>query len=264
MSGFFSRLQRANRFYDTSAPAYLRTHPLTSDRISDMESRSQATPYHQVADSLDFQLVRARLRSRAGSPDEAVNAARSLLQEKRYSNQLAARYGLASALVRARKFKEAENEVQAMLSSSTPHPMIQLLAAHTAQAAGQIASALRRYEDAAAAFPGYRPLQYGYISALLAANRSADALAQAERQLGLYPLDHRLWRLAAETHARLGHRLQSHHAQAESTALTGNLVAAIEQISLGIKANDGSFHELSAAEARRREWQELEKSQRKE
>jgi len=63
MSGFFNRLQRANRFYDTSAPAYLRTHPLTTDRIADMEARSQAAPYQQMEDSLDFQLVRARLRA---------------------------------------------------------------------------------------------------------------------------------------------------------------------------------------------------------
>jgi len=45
--------------------------------------------------------------------------------------------------------------------------------------------------------------------------------------------------------------------------LSGNLVAAIEQIALGLKAGDGSCHEMSAAEARRREWQEIEKSQRK-
>jgi beta-barrel assembly-enhancing protease len=106
-------------------------------------------------------------------------------------------------------------------------------------------------------------LQYGYISALLSASRSKDALALVDKQLALYPLDRRLWRLAAETHARLGHRLLSHRAQAEAAALSGNLVAAIEQVTLGIKAGDGSFHELSAAEARRREWQEIEKAQRK-
>jgi predicted Zn-dependent protease len=72
MSGFFNRLQRANRFYDTSAPVYLRTHPLTTDRIADMEARSESAPYHQVQDSLDFQLVRARLRAQEGTPQDAV------------------------------------------------------------------------------------------------------------------------------------------------------------------------------------------------
>jgi predicted Zn-dependent protease len=84
------------------------------------------------------------------------------------------------------------------------------------------------------------------------------------KQLDLYPLDRRLWRLAAQTHAQLGQHLLSHSAQAEAAALSGDLVAAIEQVTLGIKAGDGSFYEMSAAEARRREWQAIEKAQRKE
>lgn len=263
MSGFFNRLQRANRFYDTSAPAYLRTHPLTTDRIADMEARSESAPYQQVADSLDFQLVRARLRAQEGSPQDAVRAARNVLSEKRYSSETAARYALVTALIRARQFKEAEAEVQKLVSGKPAHPMIQQLAAHSALAAGQHALALQRYQTGSETYPGYRPLQYGHIGALLSAGRSKDALTRVDRQLALYPLDRRLWQLAAQTHAQLGHRLLSHRAQAEAAALSGNLVAAIEQISLGIKAGDGSFHELSAAEARRRAWQELEKSQRK-
>jgi predicted Zn-dependent protease len=263
MSSFFNRLQRASRFYDSNAPAYLRTHPLTSDRIADMESRSESAPYRQVQDSLDFQLVRARLRARENTPDDAVLAARSTLKDKRYSNETAARYGLVSALLRARQFKEAEAELQNLPSGKNTDPMILQLAAYTALAAGNQALALQRYQTASEAYPGYRPLQYGYINALLAAGRNNDALARVDTQLALYPLDRRLWRLAAQTHAQLGHRLLSHSAQAEADALSGNLVAAIEQINLGLKAGDGSFQEMSAAEARRREWQEAEKSQHK-
>lgn len=263
MSGFFNRLQRASRLYDSNAPAYLRTHPLTSDRISDMEARSEVEPYRQVEDSLDFQLVRARLRAREGSPADAALAARNTLKEKRYSSEIAARYGLVVALLRARQFKEAEAEVQKLPSGKTASPMILQLAAQTALAAGNPAQALRRYQAGSDAHPGYRPLQYGYIGALLSAGRDSDALERVDKQLALYPEDRRLWRLASRVHARLGHRLLSHRAQAESTALSGNLIAAIEQITLGIKAGDGSFYELSAAEARRREWQAIEKTQRK-
>jgi len=263
MSGFFNRLQRASRFYDSSAPAYLRTHPLTSERIADMESRSESEPYLQIQDSLDFQLVRARLRAQENSPGDAVLAIRNTLKEKRYSNETAERYGLIIALLRARQFKEAESEVQKLPAEKNSSPMIQQLAAHTAFTAGNSTLALQRYQAGSETYPGYRPLQYGYISALLASSRSGDALKRVEKQLALYPLDRRLWRLAAQTHAQLGHRLLGHRAQAEAAALSGNLVAAIEYITLGIKAADGSFYDLSAAEARRREWQETEKSQRK-
>jgi predicted Zn-dependent protease len=263
MSGFFNRLQRASRFYDSSAPAYLRTHPLTSERIADMESRSESEPYQQIQDSLDFQLVRARLRAQENSPADAVLAIRNTLKEKRFSNETAERYGLIVALLRARQFKEAEIEVQKLPSGKNSSPMIQQLAAHTALTAGNPTLALQRYQSGSEVYPGYRPLQYGYISALLTSDRSGDALKRVDKQLALYPLDRRLWRLAAQSHAQLGHRLLGHRAQAEAAALSGNLVAAIEQITLGIKAADGSFFDLSAAEARRREWQEIEKSQRK-
>ncbi|WP_324780411.1 beta-barrel assembly-enhancing protease [Thiobacillus sedimenti] len=263
MSTFFERLQRANRFYDTSAPAYLRTHPLTSERIADMEARSDSAPYRQVQGSLEFQLVRARLRARENTPDDAVIAARGMLKDKRYSSEVAARYGLVSALLRARRFKEAEAELQKLPSGKNADPMILQLGAYAASAAGNLPLALQRYQQATTAYPGYRPLQYGYLEALLSAQRSQDALAVANGQLALYPQDRRLWRLAAQTHAQLGHRLQSHRAQAEADALSGDLVAAIEQINLGIKAGDGDFHEMSAAEAQRREWVEMEKEQRK-
>jgi predicted Zn-dependent protease len=141
--------------------------------------------------------------------------------------------------------------------------MIQQLAANTALAAGDQTLALQRFQAGSSAYPGYRPLQYGYINALLAAGRSSEALKVVDKQLDLYPLDRRLWRLAAETHGQLGQHLLSHSAQAEADALSGNLLAAIEQITLGIKAGDGSFFEMSAAEARRREWQAIEKAQRK-
>lgn len=263
MSGFFNRLQRASRFYDSSAPAYLRTHPLTSDRIADMEARSETAPYLQVQDSLDFQLVRARLRAQDGTPQDAVAAARAALKERRFSSATAARYTLVSALVRARAFSEAEAELKPLLAGAPVHPMIQQLAAQAALSPGKTALALDRYAAGVATHPGYRPLQYGHAAALIASGRHAEALDRLERQLTLYPLDRRLWRLAAQAHAQLGHRLPSHRAHAEALALAGNLVAAIEQLNLGIRAGDGSFHELSAAEARRREWEAAEKLQRK-
>jgi len=262
MSGFFNRLERANRFYDNSAPAYLRTHPLTTERMADMQARSEGESYQQVADSLGFQLVRARLRAQEGSPQDAVLIARNALKDKRYSSETAARYALAAALLRARQFTEAEIEVQKLLANKPVDPMIQQLAARAALGAGKAKIALQRYQAGTADHPGYLPLQYGHAEALLSEGRGGETLAQVDHLLTLHPSDRRLWQLAAQAHAQQGHRLLSHRAQAEAAALSGNLIAAIEHLDLGIKAGDGSFHEMSAAEARRREWQALEKSQR--
>ncbi|MCA1925038.1 MAG: M48 family metalloprotease [Thiobacillus sp.] len=263
MSSFFNRLQRASRFYDSSAPAYLRTHPLTTERISDMEARSESTPYHQVPDSLDFQLVRARLRSREGNATDALISARAALKEGRYSSEIAARYGLVLALLRARQFDEAESVAQKLAAAGKGNALLASLPGQVALAAGKAGLAIQRYQSAVQTHAGYWPLQYGLIAAQIAASQAADSLVQINKALDLYPGDRRLWRLAAQAHAQLGHKLLSHRAQAEAAALAGNLSAAIQQIELGIRAADGSFYDLSSAEARRREWQALEKSQRK-
>ena len=56
MAAFFGRLQRAGRFQGNGAPSYLRTHPLTYERIADIENRTQGLPYKQVPDSIDLSI----------------------------------------------------------------------------------------------------------------------------------------------------------------------------------------------------------------
>src|SRR5947209_11065319 len=48
------RLQKSTRFADSTAPNYLRDHPVTYERIAEAQARAQGKPYRQVTDSLDF------------------------------------------------------------------------------------------------------------------------------------------------------------------------------------------------------------------
>ena len=70
MSSFFERLQRGSRLYENHAPVYMRTHPLTTERIADIENRVQSIAYRQVPDSVSFRLVRAKLIAEGGDAHE--------------------------------------------------------------------------------------------------------------------------------------------------------------------------------------------------
>lgn len=83
MSTFFERLQRAGRFHENGTPSYLRTHPITYERIADIQNRIREMPYRQVPDSIDFLLVRAKLRAMQGKPHDSVVQFKSRLDEKR-------------------------------------------------------------------------------------------------------------------------------------------------------------------------------------
>ncbi len=255
MSGFFGRLQRANRLYDNNAPEYLRTHPLNSQRIADIDGRLERMSYKQVRDSREFHFVRARLVALDGSADEAVARLRDQVQNRKTPLEAASRYGLALALMRQNKFAEAEKEL-ALAAKAGESAMLLNLRAELKARAGDSRQALSLYQSALSRHPQHLPLVYGYGDALIRAGQAQKAADFISRQSRQRPDDARLWRLLGRAHAALGHRLASHRAEAEAFAAQGNLTAAVEQVSLGLKAGDGDFYELSAAEARRREWQE--------
>ena len=108
MPVFFERLQKATRVYETGAPSYLRTHPLTFERIADVQSRIEGVPFRQVPDSLEFHLVRARLAALEGNPRVAVTTFDDMLYGRKFTNEAAARYGLVVALLRAGDFARAQ------------------------------------------------------------------------------------------------------------------------------------------------------------
>lgn len=47
---------------DSGVPAYVRTHPLTIDRIADMQDRARTVQQNRVPSSLEFYLIKARAR----------------------------------------------------------------------------------------------------------------------------------------------------------------------------------------------------------
>ena len=253
MGTFFERLQKFGRLYENNAPGYLRTHPLTTERIADMENRIRQAHYRQVPDSAEFLLVRAKLRATQGAPREAVAEFETQLRERKYLSAAAARYGLAVAQLRNKNSGAAEREIAELRRLKLASPMLESLAAEAKVAQGDLTAAQRLYHEARVRFPQDRALLHGLIETLLAQGRAQDALELAGRESQLYPSDAALHGFLARSYATLGKRLQQHRAQAELYVLRGQLVAAIQQLDLAQKAGDGDFFEHSQVDARLRE-----------
>jgi predicted Zn-dependent protease len=81
---------------------------VTTERIADAQNRTAALPYKQHPDSAEFHLIRAKLRSEGGDAQDTVTLFERAVSEKRYANEAAARYGLVSALLRARRAQAAD------------------------------------------------------------------------------------------------------------------------------------------------------------
>jgi predicted Zn-dependent protease len=294
MPTFFERLQKATRIIDTgAAPAYLRTHPMTFDRMADMQGRAEQMKYRQVPDTLEFQLVRAKLRVLTESPRDSVQFFEESLKERKFLNEISARYGLTSALLAGKQVTRATTELGQLLRISPPHPMIANLAARIALASGNGAvafamyrdawsrfpasgpqtseftmvpgngaGALAIYRDALARFPTSRPLTYAYLDALLQLGNGAEALQVADARLRGGD-DARLYLAKSKAYALLNRRALSHQALAESYFRQGNTRGAVEQMMIAQKSGDASFQEMSIIEARLREMRRVDEEAKK-
>ena len=253
MPVFMERLQRATRIYDTNAPAYLQTHPINTERIADLQNRTETIAYKQVSDNVEFQFMRARLRAHADDPRQAIIFFEQGLKERRYINEAATRYGLVLALIRTKDYGRARRELVLLDPLAPRDAAVSVAKGQLLMGAGDAPGALRHYAAAVAAHPGYRALVYDYADALIA-NRQADAaLRLLDQQLAQTPQDVRVYALQSKSYASLGKRLLHHRAQAEVYLRRGYLGAAIEQLQLALRAGDGDFYQLSATEARLRE-----------
>lgn len=253
MGAFFERLQKFGRLYENNAPGYLRTHPLTTERISDMDNRIQSRPYRQVPDSPDFLMVRAKLRAQDGTPEDAVIYFDHMLRERKFASEAAVRYGLAQARLRTGDYSAAEAQVAELRRLKVASPMVETLAADLRTRQGDTGGAVKMLRAAQAKYPQDRAVAHASVEALLADRRIPEALKVATDDLQAYSTDARMYGLQAKAYALLGRKLQQHRAQAEVYALRGQLLAAIEQLQLAQKAPDGDFYEYSQVDARLRE-----------
>lgn len=253
MASFFVRLQKNSRLYDNNAPSYLLTHPLTTERIADIENRIQDMRYKQVPDTLEFLMARAKIQASEGTAADAVAEFSAQVKQHKFINETAARYGLAYAQWRAKNFSGAEQELDYLRGQRATSAMLDGLAAELCMSRNDAAGALKILRPAIARYPQERSLVYAQVEALLVAGQPQDALRVTVDDLQIYPSDLRMHGLQAKTYAALGKRLLQHRALAEVYVLQGQLLAAIEQLQLAQKAGDGDFYENSTVDSRLRE-----------
>ncbi|HWQ40007.1 MAG TPA: M48 family metalloprotease [Burkholderiales bacterium] len=263
MPRFLERLQRSSRLYEGGAPSYLRTHPLTFERIADVQNRTQAIPFRQVPDGLEFHLIRARLTVLQSNPREAAESFRAQLRERKFANEAAARYGLVFALLQAGNGATATAELQRLEALAGTDALIMGLIAQAHIKRGAADQGLETYRRALVAGPARRALAYGYGAALIELGRAQQAVDFLARQVEKNPADPQLYELQARAYAQLGKKLLRHRAQAEAYALRGNLAAAIEQLHIARSAGDGDFYQQSSVEARLKELKELDAEARR-
>ena len=261
MPDFFRRLQRVTGISDASVPAYVRTHPLTSERIADMQDRVRHVAPRKVSNTPDYEFARVRARVlQEPTPNDLRNTLSSFQSQTADASPVrlpAIYYGMAFVNQRLGRFPDAEKALAEarrlygnIPGATSGTPMLDVMAIELARGEGRMQDAMTQAVATLKAFPLSHAAALAYADTLVAANRLGDAVAFLRARTREESGRSEWWELLARAYAAQGKRLQQHQAMAEKYAMDGSYQAAIEQLQIARKAGDGDFYTLSEVDAR--------------
>ena len=259
----FDKLQQSNRLNDSGAFPYLRSHPLTTERIADMQSRIPQSGAAPAANSAAGRMAQGMLTARAqvlsNSGVDALRAWAALaasiplqpdanLPAEVRSRQAATLYGAALAASRLRDFTGAAAQLAKLAALTQNDPaagrQYRLLAAELALAADDVPQAVTHLsvnetmlkalaalpadKSSPAVKPGRPEVILGATTAIRA-GKADEASEQLQAWVASHPRDAQAWQLLSSAHAALGRNLRAIRADAESQVARLDYAAAADR-----------------------------------
>lgn len=239
----FEKLQQANRLNDNGSWPYLRSHPLTTERMADMQSRippvAASAPGAPTRTSSEHAMVAARARVLS---NPGVDTLRQWIAEHKGSGfqsqplprRAAALYAAALASSQLRDAANARLVARQLddLVRQDPaaHRLSRLLTAEIELAADDASAALASMPEGNNA---RRPELVLRTQALLRANRAADATQALQTWVATHSKDATVWQLLASSWQAQGQALRAIRAEAEAQAARYDYAAAVDRFKAG-------------------------------
>jgi predicted Zn-dependent protease len=274
VAAMFERLESANRLNDNGAFPYLRTHPLTVERIGDARARIEAAGGSKPsATSVEHDMMRARARVLMDPGVASLRAQQAAASTGAGAvERVPLLYASALASLQLREPARALEAVQAAESLLRAAPSardaragLALRIAH-AQALAMSGQGARALTALDAQDDGSRPTMLARAALAVDAARGTadpDALLRSSLEaLQTWVTEHRhdalAWSQLARVSESMGLRLRAMRADAEARAALGDLTGAIDRLRAGQRlaregGGGGDAIEASVIDARARE-----------
>lgn len=254
MVQMFNQLSNASRLNEgRGGNAYTSTHPLSIQRMSDIQNRVREMSPMARTDSDTFWYVRAKMRVLQARGGQAQRSAREALERSAHSAQgverSAAWYGLAFEAWQKKDAAQAGQLLQKAREGGHDGPEMASLAVALALNAGDTATALQQADAAWRKWPASQGLALARVEAMQKAGRDRDAVAfllALEKKWPDMPVLHKM---KAQAHERVGQQVEARRSMSVFYELTGALPAAVEQLRQA-RAMTKDFYVQSELDAR--------------
>ena len=237
----FDKLQQANRLNDNGSWPYLRSHPLTTQRMADMQSRLPPGGMAQpVPADLEHAMVAARARVLSNPGVDALRLWMAEPESTGFAGQPAPRraaalYTAALASNQLRDFSAARSALARLHAvvrgDAAAQRQAQRLAAEIELAAGLPEAALQRLQGIQEGTG--RPELVLRAQALLRLGRTAEVTGALQTWVVNHPHDATVWQLLASVWQAQRQPLRAVRAEAESHAARYDYAAAVDRFKAG-------------------------------
>ncbi len=254
MPSFFQRMGRATQAQASTLPEYLRTHPVTTNRIADSLNRAEQYGYRQRVDDLRFQMLRAALRGREqDDPQVAVRMFERTLHDGRYRSEDAERFGYVLALQRAERLAEARRELAPLLEAHPELIELRVVDARLHHDQGNAEAAFATLRGGLALHPADYALNLTLAELLLRSGRPEQAYLLLKPRISQWPDEAEPYAILARAADAIGQPAEGHEYLAQRHYLRGELKPAILQLEIALRDYELDFFDSSRLEARLRE-----------
>lgn len=240
MPEFFKRLKETTKFNDNEAFEFLRTHPVTTERIGEAENRANHLQTKMRPDSVSFLLSREKCRVRQLDITDAIRFYEASFKSKKYSRIEAAYYGLSFVRFLDGKFKDSTNLLSNITESSFKnHPGIISLNAANQVGLYNFTQAYKLYDDGLSNYPSYKSLWIGQVDLLIKSKKYKEAANKLEDLSQRFSSDVDVWIRITSIYsdACLNNEQKYHYALGNKVYLDGDYRAAITQYQIALKQN---------------------------
>ncbi|NFV79242.1 M48 family metalloprotease [Magnetospirillum aberrantis] len=227
---FFEILGDQELLVSTRQDPYVRTHPLTRDRVANVREHVASSPYSNNPDSPEFIEMHKRMRAKLFAFLESP--VRTLQRYKENDNSLDSRYARAIAAYRKPDMDTALPLIDGLIAERPKDPYFWELKGQMLFENGRGIEALEPYRQAVSLLPDNALLRIGLAQVEVEQEDPSlleDAKAQLNKALQSEPENHSAWRLLGITYNRLGEEGMAAYAMAEQTLLEG-------------RASDAAYH----------------------
>ncbi len=260
MPSFFLKLQKSSSLLAGDVPEYLRTHPLSVNRIAESEARAAGYEFKGSEESVDFFHIRARVQALMSSDSVRQANLFSAQENREIGVRRAESYGEALALMKAGRFDNARSVISQLLKDFPDYNFYRLLEGQIASSAGNAEVAVDIFEDVYLDKKDDPARIRYYAKALMAVERYEVARKILRRWQRLDRQEPGVYELLSRVEGERGRLAEAFQARAEYFAARFEPGRALEELGKARRSARGDFYIVSSIDAREQELQqEMEK-----